>query len=188
MRSAWRRQGGFTLLEVMVAMILIGIGFSMALSAMSGSLKLTRLASEHENAMLLAKARLDEVAQNPGYKFAEEPSEEVYGGTEFSYKIEFRPVPLLDERMAERVKLPFRLEELTIYIYWGPDGKNSYSLTTYKMTPNDPAKDAGAKPGAPPSGNAPGAPGAPGGQGAAPASSGNGTTPSPAPNPFKMGM
>lgn len=182
--SARRRQGGFTLLEVMVAMMLIGIGFTMALSAMSGSLKLTRLASEHENAMLLAKARLDEVAQNPGYKFAEEPSEEVYGGTEFSYKIEFRPVPLLDQRMAERVKLPFRLEELTIYIYWGPDGKNSYSLTTYKMTPNDPAKDAGAKPGAPP-GNAPPAAG---GQGAAPASSGSSTTPSPTANPFKMGM
>lgn len=181
-----RRQGGFTLLEVMVAMMLIGIGFTMALSAMSGSLKLTRLASEHENAMLLAKARLDEVAQNPGYKFAEEPSEEVYGGTEFSYKIEFRPVPLLDERMAERVKLPFRLEELTIYIYWGPGGKNSYSLTTYKMTPNDPAKDAGAKPGTPPGNAQPAA----GGQGAAPAASGSTATPSPtpAPNPFKMGM
>jgi prepilin-type N-terminal cleavage/methylation domain-containing protein len=185
MRSQ-RRQRGFTLLEVMVALMLIGIGFAMALSAMSGSLKLTRLASEHENAMLLAKARLDEVAQNPGYQFAEEASEEVYGGTEFSYKIEFRPVPLLDDRMAERVKLSFRLEELTINVYWGPDGKNTYSLTTYKMTPNDPGKDAGAKPGAPPA-NAPGTPGAPGGQGAAPPASGNAPAPTPAPNPFRMG-
>ncbi len=161
-----RRQGGFTLLEVMVALMLIGIGFTLSLSAMSGSLKLTRLASEHENAMILAKARLDEVSQYPGYQFVDDVAAEVYGGIEYSYKIEFRPVPLLDERMAERVKLPFRLEELSINVYWGKDGKNSYTLTTYKMTPNDPAKDAAGKPPA----------GAPAGA-AGSASAGGATTP-----------
>lgn len=162
------RQGGFTLLEVMVALMLIGIGFTLSLSAMSGSLKLTRLAGEHENAMLLAKARLDEVSQYPGYQFADDVSEEVYGGTEYSYKIEFRPVPLLDERTAERVKLPFRLEELSINVYWGKDGEHRYSLTTYKMTPNDPAKDG--------TGNKPPANGAPA-AGATPPASGTATTP-----------
>lgn len=163
-----KRQRGFTLLEVMVALMLVGIGYTLSLSAMSGSLKLARLASEHENAMLLAKARLDEIATYPDHRFAEEAglsvgdsgntAGEVYGGTEYSYKIEFRPVTLLDPRLAEAVKFPFRLEEITISVFWGKDGRHSYGLTTYrtvqldaqgKPLDNAPAGDAN-KPGEPP--------------------------------------
>ena len=181
MKRNFGTQAGFTLLEVMVALMLIGIGFTLSLSAMSGSLKLTRLSSEHENAMLLAKARLDEVSQYPDYKFAEEPTEEVYGGIEYSYKIEFRPVPLLDARMSESVKLPFRLEELSINVFWGKDGKHSYGLTTYKMTPND--KEADGK--TPPAIQPPGAAGAKADP-AAPSTPATGAAP--ATNPFKMGL
>lgn len=183
-----QRQGGFTLLEVMVALMLIGIGFTLSLSAMSGSLKLTRQASEHENAMLLAKARLDEVSQYPDYKFVDDVAAEIYGGTEYSYKIEFRPVPLLDERMAERVKLPFRLEELSINVYWGKDGRHSYSLTTFKMTPIDPAKDAAAKPGDKPA--AAGAANTPGGSGTPATGSGSSGVGSPTggSTPTKVGL
>lgn len=188
------RQRGFTLLEVMVALMLVGIGYTLSLSAMSGSLKLARLASEHENAMLLAKARLDEVANYPDHVFAEEAglsagdsantAGEVYGGTEYSYKIEFRPVTLLDPRVAELVKLPFRLEEITIDVFWGKDGRHRYGLTTYRTVqldaqgkPVDTAAPAGAN--APGGGNAAGQPGA-GGSGTAAGASGGANASAPA--------
>lgn len=133
-RGIGKTQRGFTLLEVMVALVLVGVGFTLSLSAMSGSLKLARKATEHENAMFLAKARLDEIVQYPDYTFADQPEVQVYGNTEYSYKIEFRPVPGFDERSNDKVKLPFKLEEISINVYWGKDGEQSYTLTTYKMS------------------------------------------------------
>lgn len=146
-RSSPRRSvAGFTLLETMVALILIGVGYTLALGAMSGSLRLTASSAERENAARLARMRLDEYTTIADALLVEEDKEEQYGGMTYSYKIEVRPVPLLAKRWEERVKSPLKLEEIGITVYWGKAGEQRYTLTTYKSSPTTPAPDAAAAP------------------------------------------
>jgi prepilin-type N-terminal cleavage/methylation domain-containing protein len=90
-----RPQAGFTLLEVVVAMTVVGAGFAAGLAAMSGSLRLIRSAGEYEQAMLLARATMTEALTYPDYDITDDREREVYMGVEYAYRVEFRPVRLI---------------------------------------------------------------------------------------------
>lgn len=158
-RSAPVRERGFTLLEIVVAMVLLGLGLALAFSAISGSLSLSQRAFEHEAAMMLARARLDEVAASPQDDVVDEGTEDVYGGVRYAYKIEVRPVVLLPPSLRSRVPLGFALDEITITVFWGEESRQrSFSLSRYRVrdlpgsAAGAPASPAGAPGGVPPSG------------------------------------
>jgi prepilin-type N-terminal cleavage/methylation domain-containing protein len=133
---AFHRSRGFTLIEVVVAITLIGLVYTLILSAMSGSLKLVRQASELENAILLARSKLDEAGIDSSMDIADEDREEKYGGVTYAYKIEIRDLPFIEPQLAERIRLPFKLEEITVEVYWGEKGRERhYRLTSIKMKP-----------------------------------------------------
>lgn len=131
-----RVQAGFTLIEVVVALTLLGLTYAAILGAFSGSLKLLRQAAEYQNALLLARSKLDEIWVDPSLDIVNRDAEEIYGGVTYSYKIEIRPVNIVEEALKEKVKLPVKLEEILVEVYWGEPGKEkTYVLTTYKMSP-----------------------------------------------------
>lgn len=141
------RQSGFTLIEVVVALTLLGVTYAAILGAFSGSLKLLRQAAEYQNAVILARSKLDEIWVDPGMDIINRDAEEIYGGITYSYKIEVRPVNFVEEALKEKVKMPVKLEEILVEVYWGETGKEkTYALATYKMSPNDiiPPGQAGA--------------------------------------------
>lgn len=144
-------------------MVLVGFGLALAFSAMSGSMRLTQKAFEHEAAMLLARAKLDEIVASSDYEVADDLQEDFYAGTAYGYKIEVRPLPLLGPAYRDKVKLPFGLDEVTINVYWGPQGAQQvYSLTAYRYN-SRPQAAAGTPPAQnPPPQNPPPPP--PGGQ------------------------
>lgn len=134
-------QRGFTLLEVLVAMALIGIGFATAFVALSGSRRLAEKVSAHEVAMQIARAKLDEILHSKGNTLIEDKEgtkELIYAGQSFGYQVKIRPVavPLAatpDEALVE---------DVGIEVFWGDkDAKNSkekqhsYQLATMRMTP-----------------------------------------------------
>ena len=150
MRHRGRRNSsaGFTLIEVVVAITILGLSYSAMLGAFSGSLKLLRQASEYQNALLLARSKLDETALDTSLDIADQEAEEKYGGVTYSYKIEIRDIPVVEEALQESVKMPVKLEEIAVEVYWGKVGKEkSYKLVAYKLSPNKPPdqKDAAQK-------------------------------------------
>jgi len=136
-----RLQQGFTLLEVLVAMVLLGAGLAIAFTAISGSTKLDSKASGHAAAMALARAKLDEVLKHPDYVLALDAGEERFAGIDLGYRVQIRPVPLLEPRqMARLTGLTQKLQEVEIEVFWGPKGAaQSYRLSTYRLDVATPA-------------------------------------------------
>ncbi|MHB9117867.1 MAG: type IV pilus modification PilV family protein [Burkholderiales bacterium] len=142
---------GFTLIEVLVAMTILGVAYAAILGAFSGSIKLLRQASEYQNAMLLARSKLDETAIDPNLDIEDRGTEEKYGNISYAYKIVIRPIPLLEPALLQTVQLPIKLQEITVDVFWGEKGhERRYKLTSYKMSPADGAAPSNAAPATPP--------------------------------------
>jgi prepilin-type N-terminal cleavage/methylation domain-containing protein len=144
-----RLQAGFTLLEVVVAMTVVGAGFAVGLAAMSGSLRLMRSAGEYEQAMLLARAAMTEALAYPDYDIADDREREVYKGVEYAYRVEFRPVRLVQPaestgstgstgsagstQSSGAGATPAPLEQISVDVYWGESRSKNYRLVTYRL-------------------------------------------------------
>ena len=140
-----RRMRGFTLLEVMVAMALIGIGFSAVFLAMSGTTRLSSARVVHEAAATLARAKLDEVLIAPDYALSEEAQEDRFAGQLFGYRIKIKAADLPRPNRLAGAVMPFALEDIAIEVFWGPTGaQQSYSLATQRFAPKAALAASGA--------------------------------------------
>ena len=140
-----KAQGGFTLLEVLVAIVLLGFSYAGILGALSQGLKLARTAADQENAVVLANSLLEENRALPKAEIVGSDSREVYGGTRYGYKVEVRDVPLFGD-LVDKVKPTFELKQITVDVYWGErEPKRHYRLATFQTVPLA-AGDAAAKP------------------------------------------
>jgi prepilin-type N-terminal cleavage/methylation domain-containing protein len=134
--QGFRQQSGFTLLEVLVAMTLIGIGFSTAFVAISGSRRLSEKTLAHESARILARAKLDEVLHSKGNSLTDDGVVDHYAGQAFGFQIKVRPVEMPFPDGLNKNALPFVLEDVSIDVYWGPtDSQQSYRLSTMRLVP-----------------------------------------------------
>ena len=107
------RASGFTLLEVIAAIMLLAIAFAALMQVAGGSIRLSQNASEHSEAALWARSMLDTA-------FTTEP---VRAGTtsgrfnqRFSWQLDVTPwaVP------AAAPDAPMRLYQLDLDVTWGP--------------------------------------------------------------------
>lgn len=126
---------GFTLLEVLVAMTLVGLGLAVAFTAISSTARLDEKMTAHSAAMMLARAKLDEALANPDFDVAKDPEDERYAGTEFGYRIQLHPVELLSRNQQDSIRsFQQKLERIDIEVFWGAKGaKQSYTLSSYRI-------------------------------------------------------
>lgn len=137
-----QQQHGFTLLEVLVAMVLIGFGLAIAFTAISGTARLDDKINGHTAAMALAQAKLDEALASPTFAVADDAVDQGYAGTDFGYRIHLRPFEALTRAQQERIPA-FRqkLEEVEVEVFWGPKGNQQvYRLNSYRLAPPPPGE------------------------------------------------
>ena len=131
------RHAGFTLLEVLIALVLIGSGMAIAYTAITGSLKLHEKSRNHTAAMILARSKLDEILASSDFSLAEDQGVLNYGGVDYGFRARARPVVLLTPTQQDRIR-SFKLlfEEVSVEVFWGAtELKQSYALKSFRLDP-----------------------------------------------------
>lgn len=140
LRGSNASQQGFTLLEVLVALVLLGIGVGMGYTAISGSTRLDGKMTAHTAAVALARAKLDEALANPLFALANEKKEDRYAGVDFGYRAVLAPLAVLEP--DKKLLIPgfkSELQRIDIEVFWGSkDAPESYKLTSYRVAPPAP--------------------------------------------------
>lgn len=119
-----RRRAGFTLLEMLVAMVLLAIGITGAMAALSGTLQGAGLAEEYTTAGLLAQSRLTELEQVDG--LIEGTAEGDFGEDYPGWRWEQEVVQAESEGLLQ----------VTVTVIWQSGStERTYTLTTYRLQP-----------------------------------------------------
>lgn len=123
------------MLEVLVALVLVGTGLAIAFTAISGSLRVTEKSNGHAAAMVLARSKLDEALASPNFSVAPDNGETSFAGVAFGYRLQAKPIPLLTAAQQSRVPgVRGQFEEVNVEVFWGPEGaKQSYVLRTWRF-------------------------------------------------------
>lgn len=125
-----KNKQGFTLLEVMFALSLIGISLTVLLASQSQGLSLANEAKFNTTASLLAQRRMaeieteniDDIASSSG-DFGED-----YSGYHWELNIDKATLPELED-----TDLPF--VKIDLKVYFGDKGKYRYGIRLYKYLP-----------------------------------------------------
>lgn len=123
---------GFTLIEVLVAMSILGISLVVLLQLFSGGLKSSRLSDEYTRGIFYAREKMDEIL------LAEALTEGVIDG-EFDDGFKWRAEALpLDIAEAADVRLPFRAFNITVDVRWTEgDREKHFEISALKLVKPD---------------------------------------------------
>ncbi len=116
---------GFTLMEVIVSIAIIGISFVLVMQLFSGGLKASRRSCDYTRAVVHAKYKIEEVSLVPV-----QDSGEFEDG--FKWESEIEPYGELEES-------PFDLLKIKIRVFWDDTGsrQNSVELVSLKTVSNE---------------------------------------------------
>jgi general secretion pathway protein I len=110
------RNKGFTLIEVVVALAILGVGLTVIIELFSGGLRLARASMEYTKAVNYARMKMEEIAVNQA---VEEGTEE--GETEdktFRWQVGVKKVDLLSIDKSVDYKPPIELYRVKIDVFW----------------------------------------------------------------------
>ena len=106
---------GFTLLEVLVAMAILGIGLIVIIELFSGGLRLGRTSEEYTRAVGYARMKLEEISLA---KSLEEGIEEGEFDREYRWQVEVKKVDLLPPGRETSYQPPVALYRVRIEVLW----------------------------------------------------------------------
>jgi len=116
---------GFTLIEIVVALGLLGIGLTVILELFAGGLRSARVSEDYTKATWHGQAKMEEMLMT------RELSEGVTEGTfdsQFSWKSEVKKAtPSLGQDEKAEASLPIDLYQIMVTVTW-PSGPGSRSL------------------------------------------------------------
>ncbi len=120
------KTSGFTLLEVLVAMAILGIAVTVILQLFSANLRSISASEEYVAGSLEAQSKIREVLED------NEISERTWNGiTDNGYRFQ---VAISDSLIERSESLPVKLMEIEVKVYWNQGNKEkSLTLKTLKM-------------------------------------------------------
>jgi general secretion pathway protein I len=133
------RAAGFTLLEVLVALAILGMAVVASIQGFAQGLRLLKLSGDHQRAMLLADLKTREIVN---------PDEGREGGTEGTFQWE-RTTRLVATPELAPVGVPprWRVYEIAVRVQW--DDARQVEVATLRTVPipteADPVPSTGAR-------------------------------------------
>jgi general secretion pathway protein I len=115
-------QRGFTLLEVIIALAILGVAFALAMELLANGVRSAKASEEYTQAVLLARQKIAEMAITPSLEGSAEQGD--FGGG-FHWSSEVQPLPQEED-------LPARLYQVRVRVTW-PGRRREKSLDLYTM-------------------------------------------------------
>ena len=130
---------GFTLIEVLVAVAILGIGLTVTLELFSGGLRLGRASEEYTKAVNYARMKMEEMAVKT--EVTEGVEEGSFDDT-FRWQVEVKKVDLLPVEDKPDFKLPAHFFQVQIDVIWKSGSKErSTRIESYRtIKPTDDEK------------------------------------------------
>jgi len=123
-------KNGFTLLEAVVALAILGVGLMVIIELFAGGLRLGRVSEEYTKAVNYSRMKLEELALKPP---AEEGVEEGEFNETYRWKIETKRIDLLPFERDTDFKPPVEFFHVKIDVIWKSGLKErSVGLESYR--------------------------------------------------------
>jgi general secretion pathway protein I len=134
-----RAKNGFTLMEVLVAMAILGIGLAILLELFSGGLRSARVSEEYTRALWYGKAKMEEMLT--AKDLSEGVTEDTFD-SHFSWKSEVTKAnPSLGQESSVNATLPIDLYKVIVKVTW-PSGQGQRSLEMESLRAFKPPGDS----------------------------------------------
>jgi general secretion pathway protein I len=128
---------GFTLIETVIALAILGIGLTVIIELFSGGLRLARTSEEYTKAMNFARMKLEEIISQQ--KIEEGTDEGEYDDT-YRWQVSMKKMDLLPVEKDSDFKPPVELFQVKVDILWKSGSKErSATIESYKV--NKPGED-----------------------------------------------
>ena len=129
-RANLLRDQGFTLIEVVVAMAVLGVGLVVIIELFSGGLRLERTSEEYSQAVNYARMKMEEISLQ----------EKIEEGTQsgpfdkfFRWETEWKRIDVLPLEKVQEFPLPIELFQLRVNVFWKSGSKErSTGVETYR--------------------------------------------------------
>jgi general secretion pathway protein I len=121
------REDGFTLLEVLVALVVLGTAVVAIIQLFGGGLRLARTAGDHADAALLAGAKLADLEPGP---LTEGATEGTDGPFRWTRRVAFTPGLLPVEPDTPETRR-VRMARVTVEVRWGQSRR--FELATLRV-------------------------------------------------------
>ena len=115
---------GFTLLEVIIALAILGVTFALAMQLLAAGVRSAKASEDYTHAALLARQKMGEIVVKPSFERSADGGE-LGGG--------FRWVSVV-QLLPQEEELPALLYRVWVRVTWpGRRGEKSLDLTTLRM-------------------------------------------------------
>lgn len=131
-----RRPAGFTLLEVLVALAILGVAVVAAIQGFAQGLRLLKLSGDHQQAMLLADLKMREVVAPEERQ--DQGQEEQFTWTRWIRRLE------TPELMSETGVARWHVYEITVRVSW--DERRHVELATLRTVSPEATAASGTTP------------------------------------------
>ena len=110
------RNKGFTLIEVVVALAILGVGLTVVIELFSGGLRLARASMEYTKAVNYARIKMEEFTAKPAVEEGTEEGES--DDKTFRWQVGVKKVDLLSIDKSVDYKPPIELYQVKIDVFW----------------------------------------------------------------------
>lgn len=128
MRSNCR---GMTLIEVLVAFVVLSVTMAVIMQIFSGGMRNARLAESYSRAVFLAESKMAAVGLERPLALGEESGQV---GSDMQWRVSVSPAE--DDATTNAQLMPVRLYQVRVAAAWGEDGRQrQVELVTFRLGP-----------------------------------------------------